>query len=202
MAKVDHKRVLKTLYGPSAKEFSVVDVPALNFLAIDGRGDPNTSREYADAVQALYMLSYPLKFRVKKELGLDYVVMPLEGLWWVEDMRKFTVQDKGAWKWTMMIMQPEQVHAAMVSETAEQVLKKKSLEALKRVRFENWQEGPAAQIMYTGAYSDEGPTIAKLHAYIEELGHQLTGKHHEIYLGDPRKTSTSKLQTVLRQPMG
>lgn len=201
MEKLDLKREHKELYNPSAKAISVVKVPAMNFLMVDGAGDPNVAQAYKDAVEALYAVSYALKFKIKREQDVDYVVMPLEGLWWVDDMSQFTVLDKAAWKWTMMIMQPKFVTAKMVQHAIEQVAKKKELAALSRVRFGKFTEGLAAQILYFGAYVDEGPTIQKIHQHIHDTGHHLHGKHHEIYLGDPRKTAPAKLKTVIRQPM-
>jgi hypothetical protein len=201
MEKIDLKKMLKAFYEPSAKAFSIVDVPPMNFIMIDGRGDPNTAQEYTDAVQALYSAAYTLKFMVKKELGLDYPVMASEGLWWVEDMREFSISRKDDWKWTMMIMQPEIITSVLFARAVEEANKKKRLPALGRLRLESFTEGSAAQIMYFGAYADEGPTISRLHKFIEESGYVRTGKHHEIYLGDPRRVAPEKLRTVIRQPM-
>ena len=201
MGKSDLKKEWKHLYHPSAAEISVVEVPPLNFLMVDGAGDPNTAPEYAQAVEALYALSYALKFKVKKSSGEDFAVMPLEGLWWTEDMRLFSVEHKGMWLWTMMILQPEVVTAPMAAETLDEVRKKKGLPALEKVRFETYTEGLAAQVMHWGPYADEAPNIARLHAFIHEQGCALSGKHHEIYLNDPRRTASEKMRTVLRQPM-
>jgi hypothetical protein len=201
MPKADYKKTLKHLYRPSAKEFEVVDVPPMNFLMVDGHGDPNTAQDYKDAVEALYAVAYALKFMSKKEKGRDYVVPPLEGLWWVENMDTFTTEDKDAWNWTMMIMQPEWMTHEMFEEGLKRVEKKKNLPALHKLRLDTYREGLSAQIMYIGPYADEGPTIARMHTYIEEKGYQLRGKHHEIYLGDPRKTAPEKLRTVIRQPI-
>lgn len=202
MQKVDLKKQLKHLYDPSAKEISVVDVPEMNFLMIDGEGDPNISQEYREAVETLYAISYTLKFMLKKgEVAIDYPVMALEGLWWTDDMTKFSPENKAIWKWTMMIMQPEFITEEMVEEAKGQVEKKKGpLPALPRMRFESFHEGPSAQITYFGPYSGEGPTIRRLHEFIAELGHERRGKHHEIYLNDPRRTAPEKLKTVIRQP--
>jgi len=201
MAKIDLKKDLKHLYNPSAKAVSVVDVPPMSFLMIDGSGNPNTSQEYAEAIAALYALAYALKFKIKKgEASIDYAVMPLEGLWWADDMSQFKVSNQEAWKWTMMIMQPEYVTTDLFAEALPEVEKKKKLAALGRVRFEPYHEGLAAQIMHIGSYSEEEPTVAKLYDYINQGGYKLRGKHHEMYLGDPRKTQPAKLQTVIRQP--
>jgi len=201
MSKIDFKKELKHLYRPSAKEFAVVDVPPMNFLMIDGHGDPNTAQEYKDAVEALYGVAYKLKFMSKREKELDYVVPPMEGLWWVESMEEFTTEDKSAWDWTMMIMQPEWITQEMFEEALKEVKKEKNPPALSKLRLEAYREGLAVQIMHTGPYDAEGPTIARMHAFIDENGYAPAGRHHEIYLGDPRKVAPEKLKTVLRQPI-
>ena len=201
MEKVDLKQTLKHLYGPSARAASVVDVPAMTFLMVDGKGDPNTSREYAEAIEALYSVAYTLKFMIK--LGpnpVDYSVMPLESLWWSDDVNDFFTGNKDNWQWTAMIMQPEHVTRELFEEAVQQAERKKQLPALRKLRLEEFREGPSAQIMYVGPYSAEGPTIASLHDAITEKGYELSGKHHEIYLGDPRRTAPDKLRTVIRQP--
>jgi len=153
-------------------------------------------------VEALYSVSYALKFLIKKgATGVDYGVMPLEGLWWVDDMAEFSVDNKGIWKWTVMIMQPEFVTKELVDKALEEVEKKKNLPALSKIRFESYHEGQSAQIMHIGPFSAEGPTIEKLHGFIKEKGYSLRGKHHEIYLSDPRRTAPEKMKTVLRQPI-
>jgi hypothetical protein len=201
MEKLDLKKTLKYIYEPSARAFSVVDVPPMNFIMIDGHGNPNTSAEYAESLQALYTAAYTLKFKIKKELAVDYPVMASEGLWWMDDMREFSPAHKDDWKWTMMIMQPEVITPQLFAQAVDEAMKKKGQPALSRVRLERYHEGLATQIMYFGPYTDEGPTIARLHQSIEESGHVRFGKHHEIYLGDPRRTAPEKLRTVIRQPM-
>lgn len=200
MEKIDFKNTFAYLYKPSAKTVAEVDVPAFNFLMVDGQGDPNTSQEYAHAVEALFSLSYTLKFMVKKgSIGIDYGVMPLEGLWWADDMSAFTADDKSSWKWTMMIMQPEFITKEMVAAaTAELIKKKKDLPSLPKVRFESFCEGLCAQILHIGPFSEEGPTVEKVHTYIESKG-KLSGKHHEIYLSDIRKAAPEKWKTIVRQ---
>ena len=199
--KVDLRKELKNLYAPSAKEVLAVNVPKMNFLMISGMGDPNTSQEYKDAVEALFSLSYAIKFMIKKEKSIDYAVMPLEGLWWVDDMTRFSVENKNEWKWTSMIMQPEYVTKEIVNEALDETRKKKNLPALSKIRFEAFSEGPSAQIMHIGPFSAEGPTIEKIRNFIKKQGYNLSGKHHEIYLSDPRKSAPEKMKTVLRQPM-
>ncbi len=199
MDKVDMKKELKNLYNPSAKEVSFVEVPDMNFLLIDGEGAP-TSPQYAAAIQTLYPIAYALKFMVKKTKAIDYGVMPLEGLWWVDDMTKFSAERKDEWKWTAMIMQPKYVTEVEFKAALEQV-KKKKLPSIDKVHFECFHEGSAAQIMHIGPFSAEAANIQKIHATIKTSGHELSGKHHEIYLNNPATTAPEKLKTVLRQPM-
>ncbi|MGZ5368112.1 MAG: GyrI-like domain-containing protein [Aeromicrobium sp.] len=200
-AKVDFKRELRVLYS-AGPEPVLVEVPELAYLVFDGHGDPNTSAEYAAAVQALYQVSYTAKFAIKRaEGGIDYGVMPLEGLWWVPDMSTFTTADKSAWDWTMMIMQPDQVTPDLLEQARVKAAAKNPLEAISRVRLERFGEGTAAQVMHTGPYATEGPTIQRLHAFIDEQGYERTGKHHEIYLSDPRRAAPEKLKTIVRQPV-
>ena len=198
---VDYKKEFKHLFNPSKKEFSVVDVPAFQFLMVDGHGDPNVAGEYQETVEALYAVAYKLKFTSKKEGGRDYVVPPLEGLWWAEDMESFTIKrDKSTWDWTMMILQPEWITQEMLADAVQQVAKK-DLPALPKLRLETYQEGLSVQIMHIGSYDDEGPVIARMHTFIHDNGYQAAGKHHEIYLSDPRRVAPEKLKTVLRQPI-
>jgi hypothetical protein len=202
MEKRDYKKELKPLYGPSAKKVELVDVPEMNFLMVDGAGNPNSTQSYAEAIEALYALSYALKFMVKKgEIAIDYGVMPLQCLWWADDMDAFTQDRKDEWKWTAMIMQPELITAKMVEVALEQVKKKKNPVALPLVRFESFAEGKAAQMMHIGPFSEEGPTIEKVHAFIEEKGAKRSGKHHEIYLSDLRRAAPGKWKTIVRQPL-
>jgi len=216
MTKIDFKKELKQLYRPSAKEFQVVEVPPMQFLMIDGQGDPNTAQEYQDAIETLYAMAYKLKFMSKKTLEKDYVVPPLEGLWGSPEMifsltditdegawiDKFKASDRDSWQWTMMIMQPDWVTAEMFLEAREQVRQGKNPVALDKIRLESYQEDLCVQILHIGPYAEEGPILAELHTrYLPENGFSEAGKHHEIYLSDPRKTAPEKLKTVLRQPV-
>ena len=201
MLKDDLKSRFKALYQPPPNQVVLVDVPVMNFLMIDGSGDPNTSEDYQEAITVLYGLAYTLKFAIKKQRGIDYPVMPLEGLWWADDMALFSAERKEDWKWTMLLMQPEYVTSEQFERAREQVAKKKPSPALAKVRLESFHEGWSAQILYLGPYSAEGPTIAGLHAFIKEQGYTLRGKHHEIYLGDPRRSAPEKLRTIIRQPI-
>jgi hypothetical protein len=199
--KIDYKRELGELYAPG-KEPAIVEVPELNFLMIDGHGDPNSAPAYSEAIEALYTLSYTAKFALKRSpAGLDFAVMPLEGLWWTPDMASFSTAEKSAWDWTVMIMQPEQVSEEVFEQALQSARSKKQLAAFDRLRLESFAEGLSAQVMFIGPYAEEGPTIQRLHAYIAEQGYELAGKHHEIYLSDPRRCAPEKLKTIIRQPM-
>jgi hypothetical protein len=203
MEKLDLKKQWKQFYEGKAGVLVEVNVPALTYLTVDGEGDPNTSKSFEEAVEALYSLSYTLKFSLKKSpRALDYGVMPLEGLWWADDPRAFHQADKSAWKWTAMILQPEFIAQADVDAAFIEVRKKKNPAALDRVRFESLAEGPSVQALHLGPFSAEGPLIQRMHEYIHAAGKELRGKHHEIYLSDPRRTAPEKLKTILRQPMG
>ncbi len=202
MEKIDFKKELKHLYKPSVKKVDIVEVPQMNFLMIDGAGDPNTSQSFQDAIDVLYPLSYTLKFMVKKgEMGIDYGVLPLEGLWWADDMSSFSIENKENWKWTLMVMQPAFISKEMVEKATEAVRKKKNPVALPSVRFSFFTEGKAAQIMHLGPFSEEGPTIEMVHSFIEKNGGQRIGNHHEIYLSDIRRAAPEKWKTIIRQPM-
>ena len=201
MRTVDLRRELPQLYRAAAAP-ELVDVPPLDYLMIDGSGDPNTAAAYAEAVQALYSVAYTVRFALKRAPDpVDAPVMPLEGLWWVTDMSTFSAEDKSRWDWTMMIVQSEHVTADVANSARETAARKKGLPAIERVRLERFAEGRAAQILHVGPYSSEGPTIAALHRFIADSGLALSGKHHEIYLGDPRRTAPERLRTIIRQPV-
>jgi hypothetical protein len=202
VSKIDFKKALKELYSPPRK-FVVVDVPEMQFLMVDGHGDPNVALEYQQALEAVYAVAYKIKFSSKKQLGKDYVVPPLEGLWWAADMETFTTaRDKSQWDWTMMIMTPDWISSEIFAEVFETVRKSKNPAALEKLRLESYHEGPSVQIMHIGSYDEEGPTIIEMHKdFLPQNGYRENGKHHEIYLGDPRRVAPEKLKTVLRQPV-
>jgi len=197
---IDYRKKLPDLYGAGRKP-EMVQVPPLSYLMIDGQGDPNVSSEYADAIEALYSLAYTVKFAVKRESQLDFRVMPLEGLWWCEDMRRFSVANKHEWLWTLMILQPPEAGSEVVERSRAALAKRKPLRALGRVRHAQFNEGPCAQVLHVGPFSEEGPVIEGLHAFIKEQGGELAGKHHEIYLSDIRRAAPEKWRTLIRQPM-
>lgn len=201
MAKIDYKKQDKHLYNPSKKDLEIIDVPQMNFLMIDGAGDPNTSQEFQDALQTLYPVSYNLKFKSKREMGVDYGVLPLEGLWWAEDMDDFLTGNKEGWSWTLMIRQPDHIPFEAIEAAIAEVKAKKDPPSLDKLRFESYDEGLSLQIMHIGPFDAEGPTIARIHEFIESEGYQPNGKHHEIYLSDFTRTAPEKLRTILRQPM-
>lgn len=201
MKKIDFKKELKHLYQPSAKEVVQVEMPTMNYLMVDGEGDPNTSQAFSAAVEALFAVSYAVKFKVKKgPLGIDYGVMPLEGLWWADDMSKFSIEDKSSWKWSLMIMQPDFVTKELIATSMSEVKNKKNPAAISRIRFAALSAGKCAQILHVGPFSEEGPTVQKVHDFIDSRGNRI-GKHHEIYLSDTRKADPTKWKTVVRQPM-
>jgi hypothetical protein len=201
VTKIDFKKTLKHLYNPP-KKFVVVDVPEMQFLMVDGHGDPNTAQAYREAVEALYAVAYKIKFLSKKALERDYTVPPLEGLWWAEEMESFITRDKSQWDWTMMIMTPEWIGQEIFADAVAQARKAKNPAALDKVRLERYHEGLSAQIMHVGSYDDEGPVLSRMHGeFMPENGYCENGKHHEIYLSDPRRVAPKKLKTVLRQPV-
>ncbi len=202
MQKIDLRKELKHFYLPSAKTIAEVQVPPFTYLMIDGRGDPNSSADYAAAVEALFTVSYTAKFMVRKgPEKRDYAVMPLEGLWWAEDHAAFHTGDRANWQWTMMILQPSFVPQALIRAAMTEAMAKKRLPAIAKLRSEEFEEGRCAQILHVGPFTTEGPTIERLHAHIEARS-GLRGKHHEIYLTDIRRADPSRWKTVIRQPMG
>lgn len=201
MPKIDHKKELKHLYAASAKDVVQVDVPPLNYLMCDGRGDPNTSLDYLQAVEALFSVAYKAKFIVKRgPKAIDYAVMPLEGLWWSDDFAAFATNERHKWNWTMMIMQPPLATPEVVQHAIEDVRRKKSLPTVEMLRLDSFAEGNCAQILHIGPFTEEGPTIQRVHAFIGARG-KLAGKHHEIYLSDIRRADPSRWKTIIRQPM-
>ncbi|NOZ55098.1 MAG: hypothetical protein GXP08_18490 [Gammaproteobacteria bacterium] len=201
MSKIDYKKELKELYRPSAKKVVKVNVPKMNFLMVDGNGEPG-SIEYKEAIEALYSVSYTLKFMIKKsDIAIDYGVLPLEGLWWADDMSDFVKGNKSKWIWTMMIMQPDLVTKDLVQVAINQVKDKKDLPAIDKLRFEPFLEGKSAQTLHVGPFSEEGPVVERVHSFISECGSEITGKHHEIYLTDIRRAAPENWKTVIRQPM-
>lgn len=203
MTALDLKKTLKHLYAPPVGKVSLVDVPPLQVLAIDGKGNPNTAPRYVQAVQALYALSYGIR-AISKQNGLPFTVMPLEGLWWFEGdaVSDFTLTtgDKDRFIWTLMIVQPDHITPAMVADARQSAVRKHPDAPINEIRFEHIHEGEAVQIMHRGPYDTEGPDIALLHAHVTMHGWQLSGKHHEIYLSDPRKTAPLSMKTAIRQP--
>ena len=201
--KIDFKKTLDS-YQARAGEFRVIDVPELQYLMIDGSGDPNTSQEYVAALEALYPVAYKLKFSSKRDLGRDYVVPPLEGLWWAEDMTAFTsARDKSQWSWTMMILAPDWIDRAAFETAVAQVSRAKvAPRRLSDVRLESLAEGRCVQTLHRGSYDDEAPTLAYMHDdFIPAQGLRMTGTHHEVYFTDASKVAPEKMRTLLRQPV-
>ena len=201
-APYDVKRDLRAVYAPTNRDWASVTVPPQRFLAVDGSGDPNSAPAYVEAVEALYAVAYTVKFAGKRA-GRDSVVGPLEGLWYADDLSVFTARDKAAWSWTMLISLPGWVSDAQVEEAvAAARLKKKSLPGLDRVRIESLDEGLCMQLLHVGSYDDEAPALARLHGEVLPAeGLRERGRHHEVYLSDPRRVAPEKLKTVVRQPV-
>ncbi len=203
MAQTQHNHVSDGLYKASKKTPEFLKVPAMKYLMIDGTGDPNTSKQFQDSIQALYSLAYGIKFgRKKRGEESDYKIPPLEGLWWSDDPKNFMDGgDKSKWQWRLMISEPDFVSQKDLTIAAEEAGKKKALPALPSVRLEKFAEGPAVQMMHVGPYSTEHTSIARLHDFAKESGYEITGKFHEIYLSDPSKTAPEKIKTIIRQPV-
>jgi len=202
MDKFDWRKQYKALYFPKPGVVSVVTVPKMHYIMVDGKGDPNKSERLQDCFQALYSVAYTIKFDLKKAGREDYTVFPPEGLWYANDPSVFvkTPEDKSAWKWTIVIAQPDFITKADFENAQKTALAKKGLPLIADVRFESMDEGEVAQMMHIGPYATEGPNIQKLHDYIAHNKWALAGKHHEIYLSDPRRGNPEKMKTVIRQP--
>jgi hypothetical protein len=211
MNTLDLKKEFKYLYAPSARKVEIVQVPCLQFAMIDGAiekgSEPGKSPSFAEATQVLYSISYTLKFMFKKHKtsAIDYPVMALEGLWWVED-GIFDITVKDNWFYTLMILQPDVITGEIFAEGMEQVRKRKGDSPfLSKLRLEKFEEGICMQTMHIGPYASEPATVEQMRAFAAENGYRdsvgLGGKHHEIYLGDPRKADPAKLKTVLRHPL-
>lgn len=201
MGKRDIKRERRAFYHASAKQVAEVDVPPFSYLMIDGEGDPNTSPAYARAVEASFSVSYTAKFALKKSgLAIDYTVMPLEGLWRADDWSVFSANDRARWKWTMMILQPDFVPEKIIHDAIKRFTETKHLPGVEKLRLERFHEGPSAQLLHIGPFTEEGPTIARLHEHIDAKSAR-SEKHHEIYLSDVRRAAPSKWKTIIRQPM-
>ena len=203
METFDYKTAYKHLYLPSAKEPSLVEVPPMKFAMVDGQGDPNTSQAFQDAIGALYGVTYTIKMLPKKKIVppgyVIYNIPPLEGLWWLENGKPFSFDvPKDDYRWTVMIMQPAFVTQELVDKAVEDQFKKKGNPAFNILRFEEFGEGKAVQIMHIGPYGDEPASLAKMEEFADRQGYRFHGKHHEIYLRDPRRTKPQKLRTVLR----
>jgi hypothetical protein len=200
MKTIDLKKTLKPYYTASAAKPSIIDVPPMKGLMVDGAGDPN-GPAFQEAVGSLYSVAYTMKFAFKKDKAVDYPVMALEGLWCADNIADFLNNKRENWKWTLFIALPDIVTKKDVGEAVATVKKNAKFPRFPEVRFEKFAEGRAAQVMHVGPYAAEGPTIERLHRFVEEQGYQLRGKHHEIYLGDPRRSAPEKLRTIIRHPV-
>lgn len=201
-AKVDLRRTLPA-YRARRGEFRFLDLPPTRYVMTNGFGDPNTSAEYAAALAAVYPVAYAVKAASRRDLGRDHVVPPLEALWWARDMAAFTsARDKGRWRWTVMLMVPDWVPDGLVHDAVAAVALRKPEAAVDRVRLETLSEGRCVQTLHVGPYDAESDVLAEMHdRVIPGAGLQMTGRHHEIYLSDPRRAAPERLRTILRQPV-
>ena len=199
MDKIDFRRTLR--HYQAGRTMALVDIPAMSFVMVDGAGNPNAAPAYRTAIEWLYSTSYALKFSAKAALGTDYVVPPLEGLWWADNPADFTARSKDNWRWTMMIMAPDILTEAMFAAAVAKASQKLG-DPPATLRLERYAEGTSLQVLHVGSYDDEGPILAQLHdVEMPARGLTFNGHHHEIYLSDARRTAPAKLRTILRQPV-
>ena len=202
MKKLNLKKEYKDYFTASQKNPVLVNIQKSNYLCVSGADDPNTSKAYQQAIEMLFTVSYTLKFAIKKgDFAIDYGVLPLEGLWWVDNMAEFDINNKSNWQWKAMIMQPEFITQELVLDAIEQVKKKKGLSNLNQISYESITEGLSVQLLHIGPFADEGPTIERLHQFMNDNGYDFNGHHHEIYLSDIRRSAPEKLKTIIRQPI-
>ncbi len=199
LEKVDYKQEMKGLYE-ATEENVLIEVPGMNFIMIDGDGNPDTSAVFQQSADALQAVSYTLKSK-SRNVGKDYDIMPLETLWYMGNIRNFSRFRKDNWKWTLMIMQPDHISANMMKKAVAEVAAKHELPLLDSLRYERFNEGLSAQVLYKGSYHEEHETIMKLHDFIKAEGYEPVGKHHEIYLNNPDNTDPEDLKTIIRQPV-
>jgi hypothetical protein len=200
MVAIDLKRIDRALYSAGAHP-ALVELPPLRYLMVDGQGDPNTAAAYREAVETLYPVAYAIRKAVIDATGDRYTVMPLEGLWWTPDMADFTTADKDAWHWTLLLRLPPPMSDLHAAEVLAATVAARDLPAGDRIRVGILDEGAAAQVLHRGPYADEAPTIAALHRWIADRGFERTGRHHEIYLSDPRRVAPERMCTIIRQPV-
>lgn len=201
MDKIDVRKTNKPLYHPPVGAFVAVEVPGMQFVKVDGAGDPNTAPAYRSAIEWLYAVSYAMKFAARQSVGKDYVVPPLEGLWWADDPNSFLLRAKDRWHWTMMIMAPDFITCTMFDDARAKAARKLGLPP-ESLRLEPYAEGLSLQTLHIGSYDEEGPVLWRLHHEVMPArGVVFNGPHHEIYLSDPRRTAPAKLRTILRQPV-
>jgi len=197
-AKLELRKTMKEFYNPPAGEVVLVKLPPLKYIMVDGEGEPG-GESFQQAMGAIYNVAYSMKFRSKRLLKKDYDMMAPEGLWWMKGKIDMNKRDK--WLWTLMILVPDFVTPEMFSDSVAEVRSKKNPPGLERARLDTLDEGTSLQIMHVGPYATESESIAKMDAYAKEHGYKMVEKHHEIYLGDPRRAAPSKLRTVLRHPV-
>lgn len=199
--KADLRREITTYAAPRGR-FEVVVVGAAHYLAVEGQGDPNSAPAYRDALATIYPVAYRLKLTSKTVLDRDYTVMPLEALWWSDDLTTFTsARDKARWRWRLLNLVPSWLDAGHVAAARTAVARAGNAPALDALRYEPLDEGLVVQTLHVGPYDDEGPVLVAMHQHAADQGLALRGRHHEVYLSDPRRTAPARLRTILRQPV-
>ncbi len=199
MVKLDMKKSLKSCYV-SKKSIQFIEVPKIKYICFQGKGDPSVCQDYQDAMGVLYGLAYTIKF-IYKAMEKDFVVMPLEGNWWSEPGTKFSEISRDEWLWEVMIAVPDYVEESIFDDARIKLKDKKDPKGLEKATFREIHDGLAAQFLYIGPYSDEGPYIEEMHKYVKDQGYKLRDRHREIYLSDPRRASPEKLKTIIRHPI-
>ena len=197
--KLELRKTMKGFYNPPTGEVILVELPPLKYVMVDGNGEPG-GESFQQAMGVLYNIAYTMKFRSKRLLKKDYDMMAPEGLWWMKG-KKIDMARRDKWLWTLMILVPDFVTPKMFSDAVAEVRSKKNPPGLDRARLETLDEGTSVQTMHIGPYSTEPESIARMGAYVKEHGYKMAGKHHEIYLGDPRRAAPSKLRTIIRHPV-
>lgn len=202
MDKFDFKREFKEIYSPSAKDFSLIDIPSFRYLAVDGSGDPETAQEFTDAFSAIYPVAYTLKMTGKKRDGRDFVVGPVSATWSSKVKSAFVTGDREKWDWTVLVPLPDWIPDAEVEEARTAVAAKSNPASIGKLHILELNEGLCVQILHRGPYEDEAPVLERMHnEFMPESGLEFNGDHHEIYLSDPGRTAPEKLKTILRQPV-
>jgi len=195
------KHGFRRFYRASVQVPSIIDLPVMNYIMVDGSGEPRASLQYREAIAALRGVAKALRVRAKRITGKTFAELPLEGLWWFSDGHDHAPRHSRDIKWTLMIMQPPLINAAMFDQVAEEFQDRHAFAALSEMRFQAVDEGRCVQLMHEGAYATERTTLDRLYEFMRERDMKFNGPHHEIYLTDPATTPQADLRTIVRQPV-